>query len=115
MIGHDKSYHNPLQSVFDLPEADLTMQTIRKSTNLLHHADHFGLFGILKIISLSLIFAFFFKQRGGLKGSYHKKKFFRPSLIFWIVMGCGKARFGRKGQKTPKIENFGPKVCSLGP
>ena len=48
MIGHDKSYHNPLQSVFDLPEADLTMQTIRKSTNLLHHADHFGLFGILK-------------------------------------------------------------------
>ena len=55
MIGHDKSYHNPLQSVFDLPEADLTMQTIRKSKNLLHHADHFGLFGILKIISLSLI------------------------------------------------------------
>ena len=100
MIGHDKSYHNPLQSVFDLPEADLTMQTIRKSTNLLHHADHFGLFGILKIISLSLIFAFFFKQRGGLKGSYHKKKFFRPSLIFWIVMGCGKARFGRRSLKT---------------
>ena len=63
MIGHDKSYHNPLQSVFDLPEADLTMQTIRKSTNLLHHADHFGLFGILKIISLSLIFAFFHSER----------------------------------------------------
>ena len=55
MIGHDKSYHNPLQSVFDLLEADLTMQTIRKSTNLLHHADHFELFGILKILSLSLI------------------------------------------------------------
>ena len=63
MIGHDKSYHNPLQSVFDLPEADLTMQTIRKSKNLLHHADHFGLFGILKIISLSLIFAFFQTER----------------------------------------------------
>ena len=29
-------------------------------------------------------------------------------------MGFGKARFGRKGQKTPKIENFGLKVCSLG-
>ena len=26
-------------------------------------------------------------------------------------MGCGKAGFGRKGQKTPKIENLGPKVC----
>ena len=30
-------------------------------------------------------------------------------------MGCGKARFGQKGQKSPKIENFGLKVCSLGP
>ena len=43
------------------------------------------------------------------------KKFFRQNLIFWIVMGCGKAHFGCKGQKTPKIENFGLKVCSLGP
>ena len=23
-------------------------------------------------------------------------------------MECGKANFGQKGQKTPKIENFGP-------
>ena len=99
MIGHDKSYHNPLQSVFDLPEADLTMQTIRKSTNLLHHADHFGLFGILKIISLSLIFAFFFKQRGGLKGSC-QKKIILPKHHIWIVIGCGKACFGRRGKKT---------------
>ena len=30
-------------------------------------------------------------------------------------MGRGNARFGRKGQKTPKIETFGLKVCSLGP
>ena len=29
-------------------------------------------------------------------------------------MGCGEARFGRKGQKTPKIDNFGLKVCFLG-
>ena len=42
-----------------------------------------------------------------LKGILPQKKFFRPYLIFKIVMGCGKARFGRKGQKTPKIENFG--------
>ena len=30
-------------------------------------------------------------------------------------MGCGKARFGRNAKKTHKIENFGPKVCSLRP
>ena len=30
-------------------------------------------------------------------------------------MGCGKARFGRKGQKTSNIENFGVKFVSLGP
>ena len=42
-----------------------------------------------------------------IKGILPQKKFFRPNLIFWIVMGCGKACFGRKGQKTPKIENFG--------
>ena len=78
MIGHDKSYHNPLQSVFDLPEADLTMQTIRKSTNLLHHADHFGLFGILKIISLSLIFAFFFQTERRAKGILPQKKILSP-------------------------------------
>ena len=28
------------------------------------------------------------------------KKFYRPNLIFWIVMGCGKARFSKKGQKN---------------
>ena len=30
-------------------------------------------------------------------------------------MGGGKARFGRKGQKTSNIENFGLKFFSLGP
>ena len=29
-------------------------------------------------------------------------------------MGCDKARFGQKGKKTPKIENLGLKVCSVG-
>ena len=43
------------------------------------------------------------------------KIFFRPNLIFWFLMGCGKARFGQKGQKPSQIENFGLKVCSLGP
>ena len=30
-------------------------------------------------------------------------------------MGCGKARLDRNGQNPPNIENFGLKVCSLGP
>ena len=29
-------------------------------------------------------------------------------------MGCGKACFGRRGRKPPKIENFGLKVCPSG-
>ena len=45
------------------------------------------------------------------KGILPQTNFYRPNLIFWIEMGCGKAGFGRKGQKTPKIENLGPKVC----
>ena len=31
-----------------------------------------------------------------LKGSYYKKIFYCPNLIFWILMGCGKAGFGQK-------------------
>ena len=34
------------------------------------------------------------------KGILPQTIFYRPNLIFWIVMGCGKARFGRKGLKT---------------
>ena len=35
-----------------------------------------------------------------IKGILHQKIFYRLNLIFWIVMGCGIARFGRKGLKT---------------
>ena len=35
-----------------------------------------------------------------IKGILHQKNFYRLNLIFWIVMGCGIARFGRKGLKT---------------
>ena len=35
-----------------------------------------------------------------LKGILHQKIFYRLNLIFWIVMGCGIARFGLKGLKT---------------
>ena len=34
------------------------------------------------------------------KGILHQKNFYRLNLIFWIVMGCGIARFGRRGLKT---------------
>ena len=33
------------------------------------------------------------------KGILHQKIFYCPNLIFWIVMGCGIARFGRRGLK----------------
>ena len=35
-----------------------------------------------------------------LKGILHQKIFYRLNLIFWIVMGCSIARFGRRGLKT---------------
>ena len=35
-----------------------------------------------------------------IKGILHPKNFYRLNLIFWIVMGCGIARFGRRGLKT---------------
>ena len=34
------------------------------------------------------------------KGILHQKNFYRLNLIFWIVMGCGIARFSRRGLKT---------------
>ena len=47
------------------------------------------------------------------KGVLPQKKILSPKPhildINWVC------RFGRKGQKTPKIDNFGLKVCSLGP
>ena len=33
------------------------------------------------------------------KGILHQKIFYRLNLIFWIVMGCGIAHFGRRGLK----------------
>ena len=35
-----------------------------------------------------------------LKGILYQKIFYRLNLIFWIVMGCGIARFGQRGLKT---------------
>ena len=49
------------------------------------------------------------------KGILPQTIFYRSNLIFRVIMGCGKARFGQKGQKTSNIENFGLKVFSLGP
>ena len=35
-------------------------------------------------------------------------KWIVPYLIFWMVMGCGIARFDRG---APKLDNFGPRFC----
>ena len=39
-------------------------------------------------------------SNAGVKGILHQKNFYRLNLIFWIVMGCGIAHFGRRGLKT---------------
>ena len=39
-----------------------------------------------------------------LTGIIPQKKFYCPNLIFWIVMGCGKARFGQ--QRLKKHQNM---------
>ena len=44
------------------------------------------------------------KRGSPLKGILHQKIFYCLNLIFWIIMGCGIARFGRRGLKTTKIE-----------
>ena len=49
-----------------------------------------------------------FLKRGFLKGIY------RLNLIFWIVMGCGIARFGRKGLKTTETWKFWSQILSPG-
>ena len=40
--------------------------------------------------------------------------FYRPKLIFWIVMGCGEARFGQKGQEKPNIAKCWSQSLFLG-
>ena len=47
-----------------------------------------------------LIFVKLFSIFSHIKGILHQKIFYRLNLIFWIVMGCGIARFGRRGLKT---------------
>ena len=48
------------------------------------------------------------------KGILHQKIFYRPNLIFWIVMGCGIARFGRRGLKITKTWKFWSQNLSPG-
>ena len=49
-----------------------------------------------------------------LKGILHQKNFYRLNLIFWIVMGCGIARFGRRGLKTTETWKFWSQNLSPG-
>ena len=41
-----------------------------------------------------------------LKGILHQKNFYRLNLIFWIVMGCGIAHFGRSRLFSHKCQIF---------
>ena len=49
-----------------------------------------------------------------LKGILHQKIFYRLNLIFWIVMGCGIARFSRRGLKTTETWKFWSQNLSPG-
>ena len=49
-----------------------------------------------------------------IKGILHQKNFYRLNLIFWIVMGCGIARFGRRGLKTTETWKFWSQNLSPG-
>ena len=48
---------------------------------------------ILEVVQLT-------EQKFVVKGILHQKTFYCLNLIFWIVMGCGIARFSRRGLKT---------------
>ena len=48
------------------------------------------------------------------KGILHQKIFYCLNLIFWIIMGCGIARFGRKGLKTTETWKFWSQILSPG-
>ena len=41
----------------------------------------------------------------GHNGILQQTNFYRLNLVFWIVMGCGIAHFGRGGLKPPILEN----------
>ena len=51
---------------------------------------------------------------GFVKGIVHNFFYFRSELIFWIVMGCGIADFGRRGLKTPQTQDFWVFILSPG-
>ena len=48
------------------------------------------------------------------KGILHQKIFYCLNLIFWIVMGCGIARFGRRCLKTTETWKFWSQNLSPG-
>ena len=52
-------------------------------------------FGILVRLTIDSFTLFI-----NVKGILHQKIFYCLNLIFWIVMGCGIAHFGRRGLKT---------------
>ena len=57
---------------------------------------------------------FLFLRTLSFKGILHQKFFYRLYLIFWIVMGCGIARFGWRGLKTTETWKFWSQNLSPG-
>ena len=62
----------------------------------------------------SLTRIYFKFQTNSLKGILHQKILYRLNLIFWIVMGSGIARFGRRGLKTTETWKFWSQILSPG-
>ena len=65
------------------------------------------LVGIGELWSGEFTITFFYENfQDVFKGILHQKIFYCLNLIFWIIMGCGIARFGRKGLKTTETWKF---------
>ena len=55
-----------------------------------------------------------FKRCCLFKGILHQKNFYHLNLIFWLIMGCGIAHFGRRGLKTTETWKFWSQILSPG-
>ena len=76
------------------PACSLSQKTFRSKRRDRDGKQRGHRFGSHQLLTPDQTFCF------SIKGILHQKIFYRPNLIFWIVMGCGIARFGRRGLKT---------------
>ena len=61
---------------------------------------HFSQTSCLDVLMICSAAVTILQSHDVFEGILPQKKFYRPNLIFWIEVGCGKARFGQKGQKN---------------